>query len=126
MADELRELSTDLGALGFSATRAAQKCVAKGAVNIRRRMRREASGERHGMARFITYDLALGGMSAIVGPEKRGAGNLANIAYFGGVHGGGGHIPDPMGALAAEVPKLEKALIDSVDGVFFNRRAVLP
>ena len=111
--DELRQLSRDL-AKGIPVDKVAA-VVTKGAVNIRAQLKGEASASSHfRLASQISYDLRFGftGIEAEVGPEKRGAGNLANIAYFGGSHGGGGTLPDPRGALDAETPKFIKALED--------------
>jgi hypothetical protein len=49
------------------------------------------------------------------GPVKGGAGSLANIAYFGGAHGGGGTVRDPQQALNEEAPKFEKSIGDAVE-----------
>ena len=49
-------------------------------------------------------------IEAEIGPETGGAGSLAGFAYFGGVNGGGGTVPDPQGALDAEAPNVEKHL----------------
>lgn len=55
--------------------------------------------------------------SVEAGPEKGGAGSLAHIAYFGGAHGGGGTIRDPMQALLDVGPDLEASLARMVDGL---------
>ena len=52
------------------------------------------------------------GVSAEIGPKKGSPGSLANIAYFGASRGGGGQVPDPEGALLAELPVLEKYLAE--------------
>lgn len=92
---------------------AVQAVVAKGAQNIKRQLQAEADGSRHfRISRHISYDVKarLGGAEAEVGPEKVGAGNLANIAYFGTSRGGGASLPDPAGALNDEIPGFEAAL----------------
>jgi hypothetical protein len=57
------------------------------------------------------------GLESEVGPEKGGAGSLANIAYFGGAHGGGGTVRDPQLAANEVGPKFEDAISDVVDGL---------
>ena len=112
-ADELRQLSADL-AKGLDAGKV-REVVRKGAVNIKEQMRAEASRSRHfKIASKITFDETerFSGPSAEIGPVRKGAGRLANIAYFGGANGGGGTIPDPQGALSAEEPAFIKALAD--------------
>ena len=82
---------------------------------IRDQMRSDASRSRHfRLAPTITTESRefFGGPGVEVGPEKRGAGNLGVIAYFGGVNGGGGTLADPIEALDAEGPRFIKALAE--------------
>lgn len=82
---------------------------------IRKRMRADARRSRHfRLAPTITTESRefFGGPGVEVGPEKRGAGNLGVIAYFGGVNGGGGTLADPMEALDSEGPRFIKALAE--------------
>lgn len=103
---EVRTLATDLRGVEPRLSRHIKPAIAKGAGNIKSQLREEASNSRHfRMANHISYDLLDGGFGAEIGPEKVGAGNLANIAYFGGANGGGGTVPDPRGALDAEAPR---------------------
>lgn len=113
LAEALRAAAADL-------PRLVRPVVAKGALNVKTKLRSEASGSRHfRLASFITYDTkeTSSGAEAEIGPEKRGAGNLGNIAYFGGAHGGGGTLPDPQLAANEEAPRFEKAIGDIVDGL---------
>ena len=117
--DGARELLADLEALPAKVQREVPALVEKGAVNIKAQLREEmtlrtAKGEKRGLAESISYDMHDGGFVAEIGPRKGGPGSLANIAYFGGAHGGGGSAPDPRGALGAEAPLLEQALGDLV------------
>ncbi len=93
---------------------AVQQVVADSATRIRDQLRAEAAASRHfgKIAPTITSDVkaVLGGGEAEIGPEKRGQGNLAVIAYFGGSHGGGGTLPDPSGALNDAIPGFEASL----------------
>jgi len=88
--------------------------VSKGALNIKNQLRDEAAKSPHfkGIGWTISYDITddLSGIEAEIGPEKKAAGNLGNIAYFGGVHGGGATLPDPQGALEAEADRFMAAL----------------
>jgi len=97
----------------------ARAVVERGAMNIKRQLQRELSDSKHfkGVARDVSYDVrtagAFGGgiIEAEIGPESGpgSAGNLANVAYFG-TSRGGGTVPDPSLALAAEVPRFEREL----------------
>lgn len=96
--------------------------VEKGALNIKNQLQDEMRGYGRiggAVAPTISYDIsgssAFGGgaIEAEIGPEKGGAGSLANIAYFGTSKGGGG-VPDPQGAVDAEEPKFIKALSDLI------------
>lgn len=103
--DDLRTFAADL-AKGVDVAKV-RPIVLRGGLNIERQLRAEASGSRHfKMARTITTEMH-GDTEVEVGPESRGAGNLAHIAYFGGARGGGGSVPDPQGALDAEAPAFE-------------------
>ena len=110
---ELRKLASDLSNAPKLVRSEARAVVAKGALNIKNQMRDEAANSRHfRFAHTISYDLKVGGdtIEAEIGPETGGVGSLAGFAYFGGVNGGGGTVPDPQGALDAEAPNVEKYL----------------
>jgi len=93
--------------------------VSKGALNIKNQLREEAEKSVHfkGVAWTISYDITedAGEVGAEIGPEKKAAGNLGNIAYFGGVHGGGATLPDPQLALEVEADRFIAALELVVD-----------
>ncbi|MCK9597809.1 MAG: hypothetical protein M0R06_02135 [Sphaerochaeta sp.] len=118
----LRELNTDLSNAGEKVARQVPGVVSKGALNIKTQLREEAGRSRsfRPIVPSITYDLVDEGteVSAEIGPVKgkgKGhAGNLGNIAYFG-TSRGGGTLPDPQGALDAEIPGFEKALADLIE-----------
>ena len=113
-----RELMADLASLPTQVQREVPKVIERGALNIKSQMRSEivqsAVGRKRGVESSITYDLHDGGYLAEIGPRKGGPGSIANIAYFGGSHGGGGSAPDPRGALEAEAPNVERELGDLV------------
>jgi len=112
-ASELREFAADMRRYPEQLRRHIRPVVEKGAVKIKTQMREEMSRSRHfkGVTLSITYDLIdrVGGVEAEIGPLPGRPGSLANIAYFGGSRGGG-TVPDPRGALEAEVPAFERAL----------------
>lgn len=115
---ELDDLAADLEAMGTHIRRKVRPVVSKAGVNIKNQMQSEASRSRHfEIGPSISYDLteATNAVEIEVGPTKqRRAGRLANIAYFGGVNGGGGTLPDPEGALEAEAPNVMEHLADAV------------
>lgn len=117
----------ELTAFGDDLTRAAKRVggelkpiISKGSLNIKTQMRKEMFGSRHfkGAGSSISYDLfeGLGSVWADIGPSSEGGspGNLANIAYFG-TSRGGGTVPDPLKALEAEAPNVERYLSELVD-----------
>jgi hypothetical protein len=124
MTDDLRSFAADLRAAGSGIAPKVTPVVHRGANNIKRQMRAEMQASRSfkGVARAIDYSMSnrsftasgAGVIEAEIGPRTGKPGSLANIAYFGGARGGG-TVPDPKGALDAELPRFEKALADVVD-----------
>ena len=114
-ASELREFSTELGKVPTKVVIGVRPAVVKAGVNMKNQLREEMDRSKHFRAsRSIDFDVSDGGLAVEVGPSKGKPGSIANIAYFGGVNGGGGTVPDPRGALDAEAPRFEKALTDLV------------
>lgn len=97
---------------------AARPVLIKGAVNVKNQLQSEARESSHfgKIGGLINFEqrIAANTAEAEIGPQKRGAGNLANIAYFGGIHGGGGTLPDPELALKAEAPKFVEQLAQAM------------
>ncbi len=111
--EQLDALARDLAQAAVKVGPAIEPVLSKGALNVKKQLQKEAGQSRHfRIARHISYDIIrdAAGLEAEIGPEKTGAGNLANIAYFGGARGGGGSLPDPQGALDEEQPRFVKAL----------------
>lgn len=113
---EMRTLARDLTNAGTAAARDIKPIVSRGALAIKNQMRAEMFASPHfkGVGSSITYDITerADGVEALIGP-KSGPGSpgaLGNIAYFGGSRGGG-TVADPIGALNAEAPKFEAALL---------------
>lgn len=98
----LDELSADLLRAGVEVRAAARPVVTKAAVNVKNRMRQEASGHKHApnLPSAISYDLTDGGLGFECGPERGKAGSLA-FYYFGNSKIGAS-IPDPVIALRDE------------------------
>ena len=69
--------------------------VKKGAQNIKEAIQEDVKGSGNkGIRRIpIAYEMKAEGtrIEADIGPRKEGAGNLANIAFFGTERGGGTH-----------------------------------
>lgn len=112
-SDDFRAFSRDLRAAGSGVAGKVRPVVHKGAGKIKKQHRREMQSSRSfkGVTPSIDYSMKSGGeaIEAEIGPRTGSPGSLANIAYFGGSRGGG-TVPDPKGALDAEVPHFEKAL----------------
>ena len=114
---ELNALAADLTQAPAELDGKILPVVEKGALNIKNQLVSEMRASKHfkGVARGISYDIHGGQMfgrgviEAEIGPTKGSPGSLANIAYFGSSRGGG-TVPDPQGALEAEMPKFEDAL----------------
>ena len=114
-ASELRDFSSELGRVPAKVVIGVRPAVVKAGVNMKKQLREEMDKSKHFKAsRSIDFAVSDGGLAVAVGPSKGKPGSIANIAYFGGVNGGGGTVPDPRGALDAEVPRFEKALTDLV------------
>lgn len=117
---DVNAFAAHLAEAGAATQRQSRAVVERGANNIKRQLRDEASQSRHfgQIAPTINYDLretnAFGGglIEAEIGPDKHWrAARLGNIAYFG-TSRGGGTLPDPQGALEAEAPRFVQALAD--------------
>ncbi len=119
---DLAKFARDLSVAPALITAGIQAVGKRGAVNIKREMRRDAEPSAHfaQIAPTIGFDQTKSGPREWeweIGPAKRRGGNLANIAYFGGAHGGGGTIRDPQAALDDEAPKLTAALAKVIGGI---------
>ena len=90
----------------------ARAVVAKGALNVKNQMRREAQGVAHapGMPSAITFDVRYlpTAVGFEVGPEKGAAGSLA-LLYYGNSRAGA-RLKDPAFALQREATEIERQL----------------
>ena len=90
--------------------------VSKGALNVKNEWNAAfaGSGSFKGASGSVGYDLTTRARSveAEIGPNKsrRKAAALANIAHFGGAHGGGGTVADPQTFLDNEAAGFTGAL----------------
>lgn len=117
---ELRAFAIHLDGAPKVVRREARAVVKKGATNIKTQLREEMGRSEHfkQIVPKINYDVTEVGVDgggiieAEIGAAAEGAGLLENLAYFGGANGGGGTVPDPLGALIDELPKFEKAIAD--------------
>lgn len=119
---ELRAFVTDLGSIPGEVAVEVRGIVQKAALNIKTQLIVEmrASTSFKGAAGSISYDTTLGpdSITAEIGPDKdRPGGALANIAYFG-TSRGGGTVADPVHALEAEVPAVEKFIGEAIAKAF--------
>lgn len=118
---ELRTFAAAIEANAKTTPRKVRATVQRGANNVKRQLRREASKSRSfgQIAPTITYDMLGGGdlggtvIEAEIGPNTHfRAARIENIGYFGSSRAGGGTLPDPAGAGDIEAPKLERHLGD--------------
>ena len=115
---EVRELAVVFSRVPDRLNEKIRPAIKKAGVNIKNQLRDEMARSRHfRAAQSISFDVIDGGLGVEVGPRKQGAGNLANIAYFGGVHGGGATVPDPKGALETEAQNFEDWVGKAIEGL---------
>lgn len=118
---ELHRLEQDLGDVPGKAVDDVDAVLERGAQNIKDDLTDSARRSRHfnRIAPTISYDRRafVGGISYEIGPDRLrgGAAKLANIAYFGGAHGGGGTL-DLDGPLEREEPKTLRELGREMSG----------
>lgn len=133
---DMSELYAEADRLASAAARALAELrpsVTEAASRVESQLKAEASRSKSfkRIAGSINFEqkVTANSAEAIVGPRKSGAGNLANIAYFGGgawAHptgkrgwqqgpGGGGTLPDPQEALDAEAKGFEQSVSDALE-----------
>lgn len=116
---ELEAFSAELGRTADEVRGAARGVVSERAEALTDRMRNDmaASASFGHLAGSISFDM-LDDLTAEIGPVKRYTGRReaprrgANIAYFGTWKGGGS--VDLDGAIDAERPQFEKAVLDAM------------
>lgn len=121
---DARSLIRELDNIGKNITREVEAVVAKAAVGVKKDMQEDMRDSKHfkGAASSISYDLIAtpsyveAEIGPVSGPGRR-RGDLASIAYFGGVHGGGGTVRDPIHAANEEAPRFVRALDYLLNGL---------
>lgn len=121
---DARSLIRELDILGRNLPREVAAVTEKAAVGVKGDMQDDMRASAHfkGVAPSISYDLIItpgfaeSEIGPVSGPGGR-RGDLASIAYFGGVHGGGGTVRDPVHAAAEEAPRFERALDYLLNGL---------
>lgn len=119
------KLAGELLAAGPKVIAGSRAVVQKGALNVKNDFDDSLSESPYfkGVGGSVTFDTKVtsDGVEAEIGPDKsrhwgtpgpgksRPAAPLANIAIFGGAHGGG-TVPDPQKHLDTEAPKFEAAM----------------
>lgn len=105
----LKRLSADLGRASATVQVAARAVVEKGALNIKNDTRKNVSKHPSWKRLASTVNYNVVGLSAEVGYEDRGQGQLAGIYEFGSSRRG----PHPtlLPAAQREHPKFERALL---------------
>jgi hypothetical protein len=126
-ASELGGLADDLMAIPTRLVPKIKPIVARSAMEVKKIMRADAAKSQHfkQIGRTINYDLNVfefagdASIEAEIGPDKgvAGAASLAGIAYYGGAHGGGGTVRDPVDALLEVAPDFLEYIGQAVDGV---------
>lgn len=104
---ELDSLATDFTVAASRVVPALVPVAQRAGVNMKRQMKRDASGHSHlpALPRYVEYDVTHSPLSVTVevGFRKEGQGNLANIAAFGSANNA--PVMDITAPLAAELPK---------------------
>lgn len=113
MVSELADLARGLSRV--STARAVVPVVQASRAAVTSRLKSEASGHRHApdLRNKITGNSILGGFGYEAGPLPVGAGKLENLYYFGSSRMAP-QIPDPVIALRAQAPIVERKLADSL------------
>lgn len=107
---ELDRLAVDLSKAPGRIQRKAPGVFARGAFEIKKRLKRDASGHGHlpELDRHVSYD-KLGPLDYEIGFDKIGQGNLANIAVYGSVNNAP-VMGSPADAARLEMPAIERHL----------------
>lgn len=103
---ELYALASDLGKMPQAVVRKAKPIFRRTALEVKKGMQEDLRTSRHfkQIAASVDYDVneygAFGSLvlTAEIGPnaDRNPSAPLAGIAYFGGSHGGGGTVRDPI------------------------------
>lgn len=120
---EVDHMATDLSKAPGRIQRKAPKVFARGALETKNRIQRDATGHGHlpQLQRFVSYD-QLGLLNYEIGFEKAGQGNLAVFAVFGSINNAP-VMASPAVHLRRELPEIERQLgAGGEDAVFGGAR----
>lgn len=111
--DEVERLSLDLREAPGRVQRRAPRVLARGALEIKNRLQRAASGHRYlpALDRFVSYD-RVGDLRYEIGFEKAGTGNLAVFAVYGSINNAP-VMMSPLDAARLEMGPIERNLADA-------------
>ena len=109
---EVERLAVGIGRASTAAIKAVRPVVAKAALNVKNDARSRVSSHPSWGQLAATLNYEQVGLSAEIGYDDVGQGNLAGIAEFGSAR----HAPHPalMPAFKAEAPKFERYLGEAV------------
>jgi hypothetical protein len=109
---EVDRLAVDLSEAPGRLQRKAPAVFARGAFEIKGRIKRAASGHSHlpSLDNHVSYD-RLGLLEYEIGFDKIGQGNLANIAVYGSINNAP-IMPSPAELARLELPEIERHLGD--------------
>lgn len=118
---ELRTLARDLEQIPAKVQRGVRPVISKGSLNMKQELQMDLASSQHfsGITFSVDYDIKVDarGVEGRIGPNKdKYGGALANVAIFG-TSRGGGTVPDPSIALAAEADRFETALGNLFEGL---------
>lgn len=110
---EVNRLSLDLSEAPGRMQRKAPKVFGRGALEIKKRLQRAASGHRYlpELDNYVGYD-KLGELTYEIGFEKAGQGNLAVFAVYGSVNNAP-VMMSPADAARLEMSAIERNLADA-------------
>src|SRR5689334_12657901 len=111
--DEVDRLAVDLSEAPGRMQRKARAVFARGAFEIKGRIKRDASGHDYlpSLDNHVSYT-KFGPLDYEIGFDKVGQGNLANIAVYGSVNNAP-VMESPLMAARREIPAIERHLGDA-------------
>lgn len=109
---EVQRLAVGIGRASAAAVKAVRPVVSKAALNVKNDARARVSSHPSWGQLAATLNYEQVGLSAEIGYDDVGQGNLAGIAEFGSAR----HAPHPalMPAFKAEAPRFERYLAEAV------------
>lgn len=117
---EVNALASDLSKAPGRIQRKAPAVFARGALETKKRIQRDATGHGHlrGLPRHVGYD-RIGLLDYEIGFNKSGQGNLANFAVYGSVNNSP-VMSSPAAHLRREIPVIMRHLGDEGEAAVFG------